>query len=512
MITRQRPKTSVIHWVRYGILVGALAVAVTLLIGPVWVRPIHAGSGLPFDQLQGHLRLAEQYVPAAAPQRALAIFVVCLALWGTNLISLASTGLLAVALLAALGVVSPRQSFAYFGNSAVFFIIGVFVLAAAMIRTGLSKRLTLVLLQRFDGHPRLLVAGVVCSAAFLAMWMPAHAVAAMMFPIVLEVAESLHLQRLRSGYAKMLFLGLAWGAIIGGVATFLGGARAPLALELLHDSFRDAGGQALYRVSFLGWMKASMPVVVILTVVAVVTLFRFVRCEIDDITAATRMLNDRVAKLGPMSPAERRLAAVGLLTVTAWVVLGHRVDLAIIAVFGAVAVSVLRIADWRAVQEYVNWGVVIMYGGAIALGSAMKDTHAMLWVAQQVLPGANIHPAWLLVVMAVLTMALSATISNAAAVAVLLPVGYALCQQAQPAIHPLAMTYAVGICSGLAFALPISSPPNAICFASGYYRMLDVVRYGIPLTVIALAVFVLTALVYWPLVGIELTVPAAAVP
>ncbi|MHC4089093.1 MAG: SLC13 family permease [Planctomycetota bacterium] len=512
MSAPQQAKISTIRVVRYAILIGALAVAAVLLAGPVWVKPVHAASGLPFDQLQNHPHYADQYVPAGHAQRALAIFVICLALWATNLIALSSTGLLAVALLPALGVVSPRQSFAYFGNSAVFFIIGVFVLAAAMIRTGLSKRLTLLMLHRFDRHPRLLVAGVVCTAAFLAMWMPEHAVAAMMFPIVLEVAESLHLERYRSNYARMLFLGLAWGAIIGGTATFLGGARAPLALELLRDSYRDAAGQAVYQVSFLGWMKASMPLVVILTAIAILTLFRFVRSEIDDITSATRMLRDRVAALGPMSSPERRLAAVSLLTIAAWITLGHRVDLAIIAVLGAVAVSVLRIADWRGIQEYVNWGVVLMYGGAIALGSAMKDTHAMLWLAQQILPGGHVHPAWLLVLMTVLTMVLSAGISNAAAVAVLLPVGYALCDQTQPALHPLAMTYAVGICSGLAFALPISSPPNAICFASGYYRMLEVPRYGIPLTIVALILFVLTALVYWPLVGIDLTVPAPVVP
>ena len=509
-MTEQREvRWSKVQLFRIAIVLVAIVAAVVLLLGGAWVRPIHGPTGLPFDQLAHHPQYADEYVRQIAPQRALAVFVVCLALWGTNLISLSATGLLALALLPVLGVTPARDSFAYFGNSAVFFIIGVFVMAAAMIRTGLSKRLTLLLLQRFDRHPRLLVAGVVCSAAFLAMWMPEHAVAAMMFPIVMEVADSLRLKPHQSGYAKVLFFGLAWGAIIGGVATFLGGARAPLALELLRDSFRDADGRALYSVSFLGWMKASMPLVIILTGAAVVVLFRFIKSEITDITAATRMLNDRVAELGPMSGPERRLAVVGLITIGCWVILGHRVDLAIVAVLGAVAISALRIADWRDIQQYVNWGVVIMYGGAIALGTAMKDTHAVLWLAQQILPSGHVHPAWLLVVMVICTMALSSAISNAAAVAVLLPVGYGLCGQTDPAIHPLVMTYAVGICSGLAFALPISSPPNAICFASGYYRMSDVARYGIPLTLLAMAVFLLVALVYWPLVGIDLAAPLA---
>jgi len=514
MSTVPPARRSATRWLRYGILASTLAVAGALVAGPVWVKPIHAATGLPFDQLENHanLQYAEQYVSAVASQRALAIFVICVALWSTNLIALSSTGLLAVALLPILGVTPPSQSFAYFGNSAVFFIIGVFVMAAAMIRTGLSKRLTLMLLQRFDRRPRLLVAGVVCSAAFLALWMPEHAVAAMMFPIVLEVAETLRLEPGRSGYARMLFMGLAWGAIIGGVGTFLGGARAPLALELLRESYLDDQGRAAYQVSFLGWMKASMPLVIILTGIAVLILLRLVRCEITTITPATRMLNERVAELGPMSSRERRLALVGAATIVGWIVLGHRVDLAIIAVLGAVAVSVLRIAGWRELQEYVNWGVVVMYGGAIAIGSAMKDTHAMLWLAQGLLPGGNVNPILLLLAMAALAMVVTEAISNAAAVAVLLPVGYALCGQAEPAIHPLAMTYAVTIPAGLAFALPISSPPNAICYASGYYSMAEMRRLGIPLNLVALLVFALVMLLYWPLVGIDLTTPAAVGP
>jgi len=512
-MAQERPrKYSRLRLIRQIIMAGAVLVAAVLVFGPLWVRPVHEPTGLPYDQLRNHAVYSEAYVPPHAPQRALAVFVVCLALWGTNLISLSSTALLALALLPILGVTTVSQSFAYFGNSAVFFIVGVFVMAAAMIRTGLSKQLTLLLLHRFDRHPRLLVAGVVCSASFLAMWMPEHAVAAMMFPIVLEVAESLRLKQRQSGYAKMLFLGLAWGAIIGGVATFLGGARAPLALELLRDSFQDAEGRPVYNVSFLGWMKGSMPLVITLTALAVFILFRFIKSEVDDISPATEMLTQRVAELGPMSGPERRLAFVAVVTVGCWIILGHKTDLAIIAILGAVGVSVLRIADWHEIQEFINWGVVMMYGGAIALGSAMSDTHAVLWIARAVLPDVHIHPAWLLLLMAALTIVLSSAISNAAAVAVLLPVGYGLCGQTDPAISPLAMTYAVGICSGLAFALPISSPPNAICFASRYYRMLDVPLYGVPLTLIAWGLFIIVSLLYWPLVGIDLTMTGAATP
>ncbi|MFQ5502126.1 MAG: SLC13 family permease [Phycisphaerae bacterium] len=507
-MARSTQQISRIQILRYGILAGSLLLAGVMLVGPLWVEPIHS-SGVPYHQLNNpdYAEYANEYISERVPQSALAVFVLCMALWLTNLIPLASTGLLAVALLPLLGIVAPKQAFAYFGNSAVFFILSVFLLAAAMIRTGLSKRLTLLLLQRFDRRPGLLVAGVTCSAAFMALWIPAHAVAAMMFPIILEIAESLGLEKSRSGYAKSLFFGLAWGAMIGGCGTFLGGARTPLAVELLSDTYRSPAGEAIYAVSFPAWMLMSMPLVIVLTAIAVLILLHFVPSEMTDITPATRMLNRRVAELGPLTARERRLAILGILTIVCWIGLGTRIDIAVIAILSAVALSALRIVGWRETQQYMNWGVVVMYGGAVALGAALKETHALLWLVQVAVPSSDLHPMWLLIIMAGLSVVLSSAISNAAAVAVLLPVGFALCEVSQPAVHPWAMTYAVTLSSGIAFVLPISSPPLAICHASGYYGLREVPKFGVPLTVLALAIVICLMMFYWPLVGVPITLP-----
>ena len=144
----------------------------------------------------------------------------------------------------------------------------------------------------------------------------------------------------------------------------------------------------------------------------------------------------------------------------------------------------------------------------MAVGAALNDTHAMLWLVRVAIGESSaVSPVVLLILMAALAMALSAVISNAAAVAVLLPVGFALCDVCQPAIHPLAMTYAVAIAAGMAFVLPISSPPHAICFASDYYGMREVPKYGAPVTLLALLGMIGLILLYWPLIGVTLTVP-----
>ena len=426
-------------------------------------------------------------MPPAAPQRCIGLFLVCVSLWFTNLIPPAATGLLAIALLPALHILDERQAFGLFGNSALFFMLGVFLLAGAMIATGLSKRVTLIALQRFDRSPDRLVIGVTVSASFLALWMPEHAVAAMIYPILVEIVDSLNLKQ-GSNYAKRLFLGLAWGSVIGGVGTFLGGARVPLALSMLQDEHPGT------RISFLWWMAAAMPIVILMTAVVVVVLRHRLTGDVQDIRAATVMLDGRVKRLGPLSAAERRLAGLALFTIAGWITLGHTVGLAVIAILAAVLLFALRIVDWRAVQAYVDWGVLVMYGGAIALGHALSETQAMTWLVGQVLDPTA--PKFLVIMfMIAAAMVLTEGISNSAAVATLLPIGYSLGMTV--GIDPVTVTLAVTIPAGLTFLLPVGSPPNAISFSAGHYSIRQAVQLGWPISLSAFGVIVIVVIGWW---------------
>jgi sodium-dependent dicarboxylate transporter 2/3/5 len=222
---------------------------------------------------------------------------------------------------------------------------------------------------------------------------------------------------------------------------------------------------------------------------------------VADIKRATQMLDMRVRGLGPMSGKEKRLAGLGVLTIVAWITLGHAVGLGVVATGSAVMLFVLRIVNWREVEEYVNWGVIMMYGGAIALGSALDDTGAMKWLAQEVIPP-GAPPFALIVVMVVGAFGLTESISNSAAVAILLPIGYAICDSQGLSIE--VMTLAVTIPAGLAFMLPISSPCNALSFSSGYYSMREAVSIGIYMSGISIVVSLLCMKFYWPLVGFSL--------
>lgn len=488
-LTRQR-------LIRMAFAAAALAVLVVLTFGPQdWVQPVNPLTGSAFADS----------TPGAA-QRTLGVFIFCMVLWVTNVIPLAATGMLAIALPGLVGAIPASDAFGFFGNTATMFLLGVFLLAAATIETGLSKRLTLLFLSRFDQSPRRLVAGVILTASTLSLMMPEHAVAAMMFPIILEIAEALKLKKPGSTYARTLLLAMAWGAVAGGVGTFLGGGRAPLAVDLLRREFPDADIP-----TFFSWMVKSMPIVIVMTSVVYFQLTWSAKFEVDNIRTATAMIARRVERLGPMSYRERRVSFLLIMTIIAWLVLpsvsesvlgkGHRIDVATISLVAAAGVFVLRVAPWPRLEEYVNWGVLVMYGGAVALGETMASTHASDWLAMSVIP-ADIPPWLLMPLIATVCLVLTETISNSAVVALMVPVGFGLCHTT--GIDPVTMIYFITIPAGLAFTMPMSSPPCAIAYSAGYYPVGVLISKGVLINIAALITFLVISRLYWPLMGLNI--------
>ena len=237
-----------------------------------------------------------------------------------------------------------------------------------------------------------------------------------------------------------------------------------------------------------------------MTAGAVLRLRAGVKDEETDIRCATAMLDDRVGRLGRLSGKERRLTVLVLVTIACWIGLGHSVDLAVISICSATMLFVLRIVDWKSIQGYVNWGVLVMYGGAVALGTALTQTHAMEWVAGKVIDP-SVPNVVILIALVLAANLLTETISNAAAVAILLPIGYSLGEVA--GVDPVLTTLAVTIPAGLAFLLPISSPPNAISFSAGHYSVRHMLGMGWPMTILAMIVVVLVMMLWWPVLGLK---------
>ena len=465
--------------------------------------PLHvllARKGFPYAALAVIGLLASWAVQQDAPagltpqgRDAIVVFLLCLVLWVTQLIPLAATSLLGLALLPLLGVLPADNAYAMFGNNAVFFILGSFMLAAGVMRTGLSEHLALALLDRVGLGPRRLLLAMLLLPAFMAGFMPEHAVAAVLLPIAWEVVRGLGLT-LGHRYAQSVFLALAWGAIIGGVTTLLGGARGPLALGMVEELTGHG-------FSFLDWTLAAAPLVLLMLGIAAVTLLLVTPFDGLDVQAARQRIERRQLELGTVSMEARIMALLMLATVVFWVLAGHAFGLAGIALISVVLMFSLRLVSWKDVQTDVNWGVVMMYGGAIAVAKALTVTGAGVWIADKVLLE-GLSPGLLLVLFAIVTLLMTEGISNAAAVAILLPV--AIPVGTAVGMAPAGIALAVGIVAGFAFMLPMGTPPNAMIYATGHVRSLDMLRYGALLSVAALLLFLLVAWFWWPLVGLEL--------
>lgn len=425
--------------------------------------------------------------------RTLCLFLFCVCLWTTNLIPLSITSLFAIAAVPILGIMESSKVYAYFGNQAVFFILGVFILSAAMIACGLSARMSLWVLENFGKSPRSLVTSVYLFGAIGSCFMSEHAVAAMLFPIVMEIVLALKLDRQNSPLAKSMFFAMGWGCIIGGATTVLGGGRAPLGMEILRKSTD-------IHLSILKYTQLSLPLVLLLLICGWVLLVLLYPSEITDIGPAREVLHKKSQNLGKITFQEKGIAAVMLITLFCWFVYGE-VGMANISILAIVSLFVFNLANWKTMDEHVNWPVILMYGGAICLGEVMAKTGAALWLARHIFEGVITSAPLFLMSVAFAGLVLTTFVNDSAAVAMLLPP--VLSMSLAYGINPVMATMVVILSSNFAFTLPIGTPASALAYSSRFIPLKDMVKSGLILGLLGLLCCAFLMFVYWPLLGFK---------
>ncbi len=427
-------------------------------------------------------------------QKTLGVFVLCACLWVTGVIPLQITSMLAIILLPMLDIMPSAQAFALFGNSAVFFILGAFILSAALIDSGLSLRMTCFALTKFSTSSTALRSAILFVAAFASFWMSEHAVAAMLFPVVMGLVTAFGLKPRESRFGMSFFFALAWGCIIGGIATYLGGARNPLAAGILYE---ERGIQ----ISFLRLLSASLPIVLIMLALAWIVLKWFFPAEPVNLGKAQAQLNQEREALGPVSVRERWIGGIGLATILSWIFLHPYIGLAPIALLAVALLFIFRLVQWADIETNVNWGIILMYGGAIALGSALHTTGASAWVVERTLGPYTLSPLQLILLIGILSLMLTEFISNVAVVSVMMPIGLSLAQSY--GLSAEAVTLAIALPSGLSYIMPMGTPATAIAYSSGFMTSREFFKYGTLMNALSLAVFALVAWLYWPVIGLR---------
>ncbi len=424
---------------------------------------------------------------------ALIIFGAAVFLWVTQLLPLAITGLLAIAATPLLGVLPAKESFSLFGSDTVFFILGVFILAAAMMKSGLSTRVALKLLRGAGSSPKKLLFQIMLATTLLSFVISEHAVAAIMFPIVLEIARALEFVPYGGSYGRLLFLSMAWGCIVGGIATFLGSARAVLSVGILSEMT----GQ---HISFVQWTLSTLPVVLMMFVAAYLMITRYFSVDVDSVAEANRILTEKIRKQGKPSVTEWFILSIFAATVVMWSVYGTTLGMAGISILAVVTLFIFRTVQWKDLEEYVNWGVFLMYGGAICLSTVLDRTGAGLWLAHHVISGVGGNPLWVVILFTLGALILTEAISNSAVVAVMTPVAISISHPL--GIDPRGMTLLIALASGLGNALPMSTPAMAIAFSSGYFKLRDTVIPAVLMSLVSVLALLIASRFWWPVLGI----------
>ena len=428
--------------------------------------------------------------------KVLCLFFLCVCLWATNLIPLSITSLLAIAAVPLLGIMEASQAYSYFGNKAVFFILGIFILSASMIACGLSTRISIWMMENWSETPGGLVTATYCFAGISSCFMSEHAVAVILFPIIHEIIQSLNLKRDNSVFAKSMYFAMAWGCIIGGAMTVLGGGRVPLGVEMLEKA--TAGQQTL---GIIKYTQLSFPLVLLLFAGGWLALKILFPPDIHNIEPARKALKQKSLVMGRVTFQEKGIALVMGATLFCWFGFGDQLGIANIAIIAIVLLFVLNLITWKMVEAHINWAIVLMYGGAICLGEVMAESGAALWLAEKLFSGLVESGIVFLLVMAVLSTLFTTFMSNSAVIAILLPT--AISMGPNYGIDPVVATMTVLLPSNFAFILPIATPAAALAYSSRFLTLKDMIFSGIVLSLLGLVCYVLLLLVYWPLIGFQ---------
>jgi sodium-dependent dicarboxylate transporter 2/3/5 len=418
------------------------------------------------------------------------ILIMAAILWITEPIPLAVTGLLIMIIQPILHIIPPEEVFSSFGNQAVFFLIGAFIIASAIEKHGLHRRIALKFLSYFENSPRFFTLGIMLSCASLSFVMPEHGVAALFLPIVISILIAMKTVPKESNFGKVSMLCVAFGCSIGSLGTLIGGARNPLAVGVLSDLGIN--------ITFFDWMIYSMPVVFIaLPLVWLILQFAF-PIELKDITAARNEIKNQVSIAGKMKKNEFLVLAILIITIFLWILFSSHIyfGLAVIAIFGSILLFLTGVINWADVEKRVPWGIILLYGGAITLGIGIQKTGAGTWIANAIFKIAGVEPYLVILIMIIITILLTNLMSNIGAVAILLPIGIAIAAEI-PGISPLLSSMIIALSGGLAFMLVIATPGNAITYSSGYFSTKDLFKAGSIANVLCIGIIFMIAIVYW---------------
>jgi len=440
--------------------------------------------------------------------------------WITEAIPIPATALLPVGLFPLLGIMSGRTVAATYFNNIIFLFIGGFIMALAMQKWQLHRRIALKIILLIGASPKRLILGFMVATAFLSMWISNTATTMMMVPIAMAIIIKLKDSfpgRAVARFAVGLLIGIAYSASIGGTATLIGTPPNLSFTRIFAIYFPNAPD-----ITFAQWFQFGLPFAVVFLVVAWLILTLFFVPDRRALGADTEIFKTEQRRLGAMSFEEKIVLILFALMALLWlmrndipigdfVVPGWSKVLAVPGFVddGTVAIAVAmilflipsrsqkgrRLMDWETASK-LHWGIVILFGGGFALASGFKESGLSVWIAEQ-LTGLSGTPPLVLVgsVCTMLTFLTELT-SNTATTEMVLPLLGSLAVAIKT--NPLLLMIPATLSASCAFMLPVATPPNAIVFGTGEVTMADMMKAGIIMNLVGIVL--ITTFIY--LIGV----------
>jgi len=443
--------------------------------------------------------------------------------WVTEAIPLAVTSLLPVILFPILGIMDGKAVSSIYFNHVIFLFIGGFIVALAMQKWNLHRRIAMKILMVTGTSQARLLLGFMLATAFLSMWISNTATTMMMVPILISVIAELEAHNpedQKSSYASGLLLGVAYSASIGGMMTLVGTPPNLSFTRIYQIMFPEAP-----EINFADWLLFALPAGIILFIFAWGYLYLMYRNKQAGSQIISSQLNKEYKNLGPMSREEQIILIDFVMLAVLWVT---RSDIGIgkfvlpgwSNIFEhpefindgtvAIAMSVLlfmipsrsnknqRLMDWQTAKK-LPWGIVLLFGGGFALAGGFKESGLSTWMGEQLVFIADFHPIIIIACIALFMTFMTELTSNTATTEMILPVLAGLAVASET--HPLLFMLPATMSASMAFMLPVATPPNAIIFGTNRIKIKEMVRTGLVMNfmgtiVITMAVYFLARLVF----------------
>ena len=430
--------------------------------------------------------------------------------WIFEALPIAVTAILPIVLFPIAGGMDLAQTTASYGHKLIFLIMGGLMIAIAIEKWNLHKRIALNIIYFIGTDLRKIILGFMVATAFLSMWISNTATAVMMLPIGVVIIKQLKDnpntdENENNIFGKALMLAIAYSASIGGIATLIG---TPPNLVMAGIVSQVYG----YEISFLEWIVFGLPVSMLLLAICWVYLTRYAfTFKQDKFPDGREEILRLKNELGVISYEQKIVGLVFISVGFCWITRSFllqkifpALDDAIIAIIFAMILFIInakskndKILEWKEAVK-MPWGILLLFGGGMSLAKAFDVSGLAIWIGNQITAFGNFDLFLFLILLVTAINFLTEVTSNVATTAMLLPVIAPIALELD--IHPFILMTAAAVAASCAFMLPVATPPNVIVFGSGYLRIPDMVKKGFLLNIISILIIVLMVYYLLPVV------------